>query len=74
MPIYEFICEKCGTEFELLVYKSDEPACPSCGNKEPTKKMSSFGFSVGYKFKSSLSGSSGSSCATCGSSDCSSCR
>ena len=44
MPIYEYICEKCGNEFEMLVFKSDEPACPSCGNIKPTKKMSSFGY------------------------------
>ena len=73
MPIYEYICEKCGDEFEMLVFRSDEPVCPSCGNKQPTKKMSSFGFSVGYKFKSSATGS-GSGCSTCTSSDCSSCH
>jgi len=74
MPIYEYICEKCGNEFEMLVFKSDEPACPSCGNTKPTKKMSSFGFSVGFKFKSSSTGSSGSGCSTCSSSDCSTCH
>ena len=73
MPIYEYLCEKCGNEFEMLVFRSDVPACPSCGNETPTKKMSSFGFSVGFKFKSSSAGS-GSSCASCGSSDCSSCH
>jgi len=72
MPIYEYICEKCGNEFELLIFKDEEPECPSCGGKSPKKKMSSFGFSVGYKFKSSSTGS-GSSCASCGSTNCSSC-
>ena len=56
MPIYEFKCEKCGNEFEMLVFKDDEPTCPLCGNTKPTKKMSSFGFSVGFKFKSSSTG------------------
>ncbi|HVN97169.1 MAG TPA: zinc ribbon domain-containing protein [Syntrophorhabdaceae bacterium] len=72
MPIYEYVCKKCKKEFEALVFKDDKPECPSCGAKNPTKKMSSFGFSVGYKFKSSSTGS-GSSCASCGSSNCSSC-
>jgi len=72
MPIYEYVCEQCGNEFELLVFKSDEPQCPQCGAKNPKKKMSSFGFSVGYKFTSSSDGK-GSSCASCGSSNCSSC-
>jgi putative FmdB family regulatory protein len=74
MPIYEYICEKCGNEFEMLVFKSDEPACPSCSNTKPTKKMSSFGFSVGFKLKSSSMGSSGSGCSNCSSSDCSTCH
>lgn len=72
MPIYEYSCEKCGNEFELLVFGSDEPVCPACGEKGPQKKMSSFGFSVGYKFKASSSGA-GSSCSGCSSSNCSSC-
>lgn len=73
MPIYEYICEKCGNEFEILVFKNEEPVCPACGDNKPHKKMSSFGFSVGYKFKPSSSGS-GSGCSTCTSSDCSSCH
>jgi putative FmdB family regulatory protein len=72
MPIYEYICEKCGNEFEMLVFKEDEAACCACGAKDPKKKMSSFGFSVGYKFKASSKGS-GSSCAGCSSSNCSNC-
>ncbi len=72
MPIYEYTCENCGDEFECIVYRTDEPvSCPKCGKPGPRKKMSSFGFSVGYKFKSS--GSSGSGCAGCSSSNCSSC-
>ena len=72
MPIYEYVCEKCGNEFEMLVFTNDEPSCPACGAKSPTKKMSSFGFSMGNKFKASSTGT-GSSCASCGSSNCSSC-
>jgi putative FmdB family regulatory protein len=73
MPIYEYVCKKCGNEFEVLVFnKDDKQECPACGAKKPTKKMSSFGFSAGHKFKSS-STANGSSCASCGSSDCSSC-
>lgn len=73
MPIYEYICEKCENEFEMLVFRNDEPSCPSCGAKNPTKKMSSFGFSVGSRYTSSSTGA-GSSCASCGSSNCSSCH
>ncbi|OPY61155.1 MAG: Zinc ribbon domain protein [Syntrophorhabdaceae bacterium PtaU1.Bin034] len=71
MPIYEYNCQNCGDDFECIVFRTDEPvSCPKCGNEAPTKKMSSFGFSVGSKFKSA---GSGSGCAGCSSSDCSSC-
>ena len=49
MPIYEYTCQNCGDDFECIVFRTDEPVeCPKCGNKQPTKKMSSFGFSVGH--------------------------
>ena len=34
MPIYEYSCGQCKDDFELLVFKSDEPACPKCGSKK----------------------------------------
>ena len=35
MPIYEFVCEKCGRIVERLQKVSDPPpdACPECGSK-----------------------------------------
>ena len=35
MPIYEFVCEKCGRLVERLQKVSDPPpdACPECGGK-----------------------------------------
>lgn len=40
MPIYEYKCQKCGNEFEALVRKSDEPACPSCKSTELERQIS----------------------------------
>ncbi len=40
MPIYEYICDSCGNEFELLVRGSETPACPECANAELTRKLS----------------------------------
>ena len=32
MPIYEYVCDDCGTKFEKLVRKNgDALACPTCG-------------------------------------------
>ena len=30
MPIYEYRCSGCGSEFEQLIRTGDTPACPSC--------------------------------------------
>jgi putative FmdB family regulatory protein len=42
MPIYEFACRKCNTDFEKLVSASqrDSVACPSCGNDKTMRKVS----------------------------------
>jgi putative FmdB family regulatory protein len=41
MPLYEYTCDKCDSEFELLIRSTaDEPACPSCGAAKVTKRLS----------------------------------
>lgn len=41
MPIFEYACQKCGTEFEALVRPNgDAPACPSCQGTELEKLLS----------------------------------
>jgi putative FmdB family regulatory protein len=45
MPIYEYLCQDCGTKFEKLVRRdSDIPelACPSCGKKRLSQELSTF--------------------------------
>lgn len=46
MPIYEYMCTKCGHELEALQKISDEPLvfCPSCGESSLKKKISAAGF------------------------------
>jgi putative FmdB family regulatory protein len=69
MPIFEYKCNSCGEEFELLVMGSKEVACTRCGSKEVTKKFSVFGMSgVEKPFAGSSSG-----CASCSKTSCSSC-
>ena len=53
MPIYEFVCPKCGTEFEVMrpVSQSDEPArCPKC-QTEARRQVSAFASKVGFYIK-----------------------
>lgn len=45
MPIYEFLCDACGTEFEELVssINASSLTCPNCESIKTTKKFSVFG-------------------------------
>ena len=46
MPIYEYLCEKCGHQFDELQKISDKPLkkCPECGRNSLTKLVSAAGF------------------------------
>jgi len=61
MPIYEYYCPDCNTEFEKLVRISEAnvtPECPECGERHTQKKLSAFAMSGG----SSSGGASAGSC------------
>ncbi|MEP3480064.1 MAG: zinc ribbon domain-containing protein [Fuerstiella sp.] len=40
MPLFEFQCSSCDSEFELLVAAKEKPACPECDSKKLEKLMS----------------------------------
>ncbi len=40
MPLYEYVCQSCHQQFELLVRGDQEPACPECGDGELTRLLS----------------------------------
>lgn len=44
MPIYEFHCEKCERDSEILIRSSDwnGAKCPHCGSTKLEKKFSTF--------------------------------
>ena len=42
MPIYEYLCDDCGTRFEKLVRRDDPVLCPSCGESHLTTQFSTF--------------------------------
>lgn len=45
MPIYEYVCVKCGTKFELIQSIGDsekEIKCPKCGTKGAERVFSVF--------------------------------
>ena len=56
MPIYEYLCEECGTKFEKLVRRAaDAPdvECPSCGQKHLKQEYSTFAAHANGATKSS---------------------
>ena len=70
MPIYEYHCEACGSDFELLVRQGKELECPECSSLKLLKQWSTFaptGEAGGLG--SSASSGHGSSCGCCGPSD-----
>lgn len=45
MPIYEYVCKKCGERFERLVMtlsSQDDIICPYCGSDEVDRAVSWF--------------------------------
>ncbi|GFH62696.1 MAG: FmdB family regulatory protein [Candidatus Desulfovibrio kirbyi] len=77
MPIFEYICTKCGQEFEELIFDTAAPPCPACGSAKTRKLMSLCSHSSGksggedaYTPPSSPGGScvgcAGGNCASCG--------
>ncbi len=66
MPIYEYRCPDCGTQFEEIRSSRDtsDVECPTCGAKKAERLLS--GFAVGGGSGSSKS-SGGSSCGSSGS-------
>ena len=40
MPIYEYRCPKCQSEFEDLVFGDEIPECPACGCPESERLLS----------------------------------
>lgn len=74
MPIYEYNCDKCGHNFETIVFGKEKPACPSCGSKKVSKLMSACGFmSKGTSGETVRTSASSSSCGGCSATSCAGC-
>ena len=44
MPLFEFVCKKCGTKFEKIIFSTDKEKieCPECNSSEVEKQFSTF--------------------------------
>ncbi|SLM28601.1 conserved hypothetical protein [Desulfamplus magnetovallimortis] len=59
MPIFEYQCEKCGKQFEKLIFAGDDKekiVCPECGSREVRKMISACSF-MGASIGTCASGS-----------------
>ena len=69
MPIYEFHCQKCGADSELLIRSRrwEGTPCPKCGSKKLSKKLSVFASSAGGQSSEPAScGGGGGGSGSCG--------
>lgn len=74
MPLYEYVCTKCGREFEELVFGDDLPSCPECGAEETSKMMSCCARHRGAENGGDYGApSSGGGCGGCSGGNCASC-
>ena len=76
MPIYEYLCSKCGKKFELLrsfSQISDKTPCPKCRNLAERKLSTFASFSKDAVGVSAPIAGTGNTCGSCSSSDCSTC-
>lgn len=63
MPIYEYMCQDCGEQFEKFVRSMSataEAKCPKCGSAKVKKGWSVFGTGQGDSGLGSLAASAGS--------------
>ncbi|MEZ6115902.1 MAG: zinc ribbon domain-containing protein [Pirellulaceae bacterium] len=40
MPIYEYACQKCNANFELLIRGNEAATCPACGASQVERQLS----------------------------------
>lgn len=50
MPIYEYSCLECGSQFEKLVHPKSTVACPSCESARVMRQLSLVGVRTGSRF------------------------
>ncbi len=48
MPLYDYVCESCNAECELLVSSSEVPTCPSCGSDNLQKQVARIASEIKY--------------------------
>jgi putative FmdB family regulatory protein len=63
MPLFEYRCQSCSHDFEVLVRGNEKPHCPSCNSELLDKRMSVF---AAHANGSSRATSAPGPCGACG--------
>lgn len=67
MPIYEYVCDECNTQFEkIVINKQQEISCPKCASKKATIQLSVFATANANGSSTKPSGGGSSSGGCCG--------
>lgn len=77
MPVYEYICEDCGTHFDVrrAMKDADQPtACKTCNGDHTRRLLSRFFSKNDGKSGGSSSPSGGGGCSGCAGGSCGSCH
>jgi putative FmdB family regulatory protein len=48
MPLYDYVCQSCHAEFELLIRSADVPTCPTCGGVDLQKQVAKIASEIKY--------------------------
>ena len=63
MPIYEYICDNCQSQFEkIVINRQQEISCPKCSSKKATIQLSVFSSATAGGAKSPGPASGGGGC------------
>jgi len=75
MPIYDFHCDKCENDSEILVRSSDWKGtkCPHCGSARLAKRLSVFASTTGSGSSEACCGGDGGACDGSGGGACGCC-
>jgi putative FmdB family regulatory protein len=66
MPLFEYACQACDHEFEVLVRGNDAPECPSCQSQSLERRQSVFAARSTTGTSSISELSPGGGCGRCG--------
>ncbi len=74
MPLYEYVCQECGSHFDALrsMREADTPIpCQKCQSMKTTRQLSVFFANSGSR---AVAGTNGGGCGNCGGGSCASCH